>query len=199
MRELPGRRCGRRDGSMAYSEDSETVERVLSGEPEAFESLVRKYNRLGGAIAYAIVGDFHQAEDIVQEAFIKAFRALGTLRSPDRFKFWFAGLVRSRALDLLRERRAHRVVPVAELPEGGVRPGEPSPEEVQIREEASHRIREAVDELPETDRLVVVLKHMEGLSYKEIAEVLDTTVSAVESRLFRARQVLKKKLTAGRP
>jgi RNA polymerase sigma-70 factor (ECF subfamily) len=184
---------------MAFSEDSQTVERILAGDPEAFEILVRRYNRLGGAVAYAIVGDFHQAEDIVQEAFLKAFRALGTLRQPDRFKNWFVGLVRSRALDVLRERRAHRVVAVAEVPEDAGSAAQPSPEDVQVLEEGRRRIRETVDELEETDRLVVVLKHMEGLSYKEIAELLETTESAVESRLFRARQVLRKKLSAGRP
>lgn len=199
MRELPGRGCGQHDGSMAFSEDSETIERILSGEPEAFEALVRRYNRLGGAVACAIVGDYHQAEDIVQEAFLKAFRALGTLRQPDRFKSWFVGLVRSRAIDVLRERRAHRVVPVPEVPDDAAGAEGPSPEDVEVREETRRKIREAVDELPELDRLVVVLKHMEGLSYKEIAEIVDTTEGAVESRLFRARQVLKRKLSAKRP
>ena len=76
-----------------------------AGEPEAFEALVRKYNRVGGAIAYAIVGDFHLAEDVVQESFLRAFRSLSALREPDRFRFWFAELVRSRAIDALRRRR----------------------------------------------------------------------------------------------
>ena len=189
-----------------YSEDKDLVERILAAEPRAFEVLVRKYNRLGGAIAYSVVKDFHLAEDVVQESFLKAFRSLHGLREPEKFKYWFAGLVRSKAVDLLRQRRSHAV---AELPEcdvgrRGLRqdpsgaPAAPasSVEDEVVREESRARIREAIGDLPEEDRLVVVLKHMEGLSYKEIAELTETSVGAVESRLFRARQALRKKLGA---
>jgi RNA polymerase sigma-70 factor (ECF subfamily) len=190
-----------------YSEDKDLVERILAAEPRAFESLVRKYNRLGGAIAYSIVKDFHLAEDVVQESFLKAFRSLHGLREPEKFKYWFAGLVRSKAVDLLRQRRSRAA---AELPEcdvgrRGLRqdlagaaaaPAAASGEEELLREESRARILEAIGDLPEEDRLVVVLKHMEGLSYKEIAELTETSVGAVESRLFRARQALRKKLGA---
>ena len=178
-----------------FSEDREFVERILAGDMDAFESLVRKYNRMAGAMAFAIVGDFHLAEDVVQESFIKALRALPDLREPEKFRFWFAGLVRSRALDVLRQRRAH---PTQALPQDAsaesFHPEVLGPEDAEMREELRERILAAVADLPEEDRLVVVLKHMEGLSYKEIAELLGTTVSAVESRLFRARQLLSKQL-----
>ena len=200
-----------------YSEDKDLVERILAAEPRAFESLVRKYNRLGGAIAYSIVKDFHLAEDVVQESFLKAFRSLHGLREPEKFKYWFAGLVRSKAVDLLRQRRSRAA---AELPEDDVgrrglrqcdvgrrglrqdlagaaaAPAAASGEEELLREESRARILEAIGDLSEEDRLVVVLKHMEGLSYKEIAELTETSVGAVESRLFRARQALRKKLGA---
>jgi len=175
-----------------FSEDRETIERILAGEPEAFEYLVRKYNRMGGAIAFAIVGDFHKAEDVVQESFLKAFRSLRSIREQDKFKFWFAEIVRTRALDAVRQRDAH---PASQLPTDLPSDKEGSGAEAgENRRELGIKIREAIAELPEEDRLVVVLKHMEGLSYKEIAELAGTTVSAVESRLFRARQVLRKRL-----
>ena len=185
-------------GRQMLSEDREYVERILAGEPEAFEALVRKYNRVGGAIAFAIVGDFHLAEDVVQDAFIRAFRSLAALRDPDRFKFWFSELVRSRALDVLRQRRAHGT---EELPEEFSLDTSKtsSVEEEQMRKELRQRILRAIGELPEEDRLVVVLKHMEGLSYKEIADIMNTSVGAVESRLFRARHALRKKLPTGQP
>jgi RNA polymerase sigma-70 factor (ECF subfamily) len=189
-----------------FAEDREYVERVLAGETQVFENLVRKYNRLGGAIAYGIVKDFQLAEDIVQEAFLKAYRSLGSLRSPERFRLWFSGIVKKQAIDVLRQRKAYalsRQGPNAAAnagleraavhgSDGGTTSG--SPMDQLLREEQRQKILEAIAELPQDDRLVLVMKHMEGLSYKEIAETTGTSVSAVESRLFRARQALRKKL-----
>lgn len=174
------------------SEDRESIERVLAGESEAFEGLVRRYNRMAGSIAYAILKDFHLAEDAVQEAFLKAFASLPSLRDPAQFKFWFAELVRSKALDALRRKKsaASRI----ERREAAAPRAAESAEEEEIREETRARVRAAIEELPEADRLAVVLKHLEGMSYREIAELTGTTVSAVESRLFRARQALKRVL-----
>ena len=86
-----------------FYEDTENVERVLAGDVDAFENLVRKYNRLGGAVAYGILGDFQLAEDVVQESFMKVFRRLDQLRDPDRFRPWFCGIVRKQAIDALRK------------------------------------------------------------------------------------------------
>lgn len=185
------------------SSDRDYVEQVLAGDAEAFEHLVRKYNRLGGAIAYGVLGDFQLAEDVLQEAFLKAYRSLGSLRSPDRFRVWFTGIVKKRAIDVLRQRRASsrtvsldRAIDAADrqstLPLA--RSDSSCPVEKFLKEEQRQKVLEAVAGLPQEDRLVVVLKHMEGLSYKEIAEIAATSVSAVESRLFRARQVLRQKI-----
>ncbi len=182
------------------NEDREFVQQVLSGDHQTFNKLVQKYNRMAGAIAYGICGDFQGAEDIVQEAFLKAYRSLASLKDPRRFKFWFAGIVRTRSIDhIRRESRqrpywsitgaAGRIGIEAEATFGG----DPVPD-LFIREEFREKILEAIRALPEDDRLVVTLKHMEGLSYKEISEITGTTVSAVESRLFRARSTLRRKL-----
>lgn len=172
------------------------VARVLAGEPECFEALVRRFTRLGGAIAFGILGDYQLAEDVLQEAFFKAFRALSTLKDPGKFKVWFSGIVRSTALDEFRKQQARGL---KARPGGGLRDSEfealdSSPLDRQVEEEVRQKVLETIGQLPEDDRLVIVLKYMEGLSYKELAEVLGSTVSAVESRLFRARQVLKSKL-----
>lgn len=177
-------------------EDRELVEQVLSGEREAFSKLVRKYNRMAGAISYGICGDFNAADDIVQEAFLKAYRGLGALKDPGRFKLWFANIVRTKAIDFVRQRKSFWSIPSNSS--GAHFEGEPFNSEVAedlfMREEFRGKILEAIRGLPEEDRLVITLKHMEGLSYKEIAEVTETTESAVESRLFRARGALRKKL-----
>ncbi len=191
-------------------EDQETVAWVLAGEPERFESLVHKYTQLGGAIAFGILGDYQLSEDVVQEAFFKAFRSLPALKDPGKFKVWFSGIVRSTSLDQVRRRQSRGDLgarqnasqnvrqnvqkrgggPIANEPEA---PGSPLLE-VQVREERRVKVMETIRQLPADDRMVIVLKYMEGLSYKEVAEIVGSSVSAVESRLFRARQVLKSKL-----
>ena len=197
------------------AEDREYVERVLAGEPEVFEQLVRKYNRLGGAIAYGVLSDFHLAEDVVQDAFIRAFEALDSLKEPDRFRAWFAGIVKRRSIDVLRQRKNPRIR-AASLEAGGADAGEggslgstvssdsrrpeQSPDDSQldaaVHAERRRQVLECISGLDENDRIIVSLKHMDGLSYREIAELMETPVSAVESRLFRARRVLRKKLAA---
>ena len=180
------------------SEDRDYVERILAGDTNVLESLVRKYNRMAGAIAFGILGDFHEAEDVVQEAFLKAFRALHALRDPGKFRAWFAGLVRTKALDALRQRRHHPVASITPdvadtLTSAGFR--DPTrAEEDQFREESRQKIQDAIRDLPVEDRQVVVLKHMEGLSYREISDATGFTISSIESRLFRARQALRRKL-----
>jgi len=193
------------------AEDREYVERVLGGEPEIFEQLVRKYNRLGGAIAYGVLSDFHLAEDVVQDAFIRAFEALDRLKEPARFQVWFAGIVKRRAIDVLRQRKTPRMRAVS-LDAGTTGDGEglgtaissdsrrpeQSPDDSQLdaalHAERRRQVLECISGLDEEDRIAVSLKHMEGMSYKEIAEIMETSVSAVESRLFRARKVLRKQL-----
>jgi RNA polymerase sigma-70 factor (ECF subfamily) len=186
------------------AEDRDYIERVLSGETAAFDGLVRKYNRMAGAIAFGITGDFSAAEDIVQEAFFKAYRSLGDLRDQEKFKVWLAGIVRSRAIDFIRRRKTFWALPFSQAFPGGVEEEEaaasrsgfltPPVEELYAQEEIREKVLEAIRSLREEDRVVVSLKHMEGLSYREIAEITGTTVGAVESRLFRARHLLRKKL-----
>ena len=185
-------------------EDHEHVERVLAGEVDFFEPLVTKYNKMGGAIAFAVLGDFQQAEDAVQEAFLQAFRSLGSLREPSKFKSWFAGIVRRKALDMRRGRgnqlatydvKTLSELPTADLP--GVRSAAgKTAERKHLEREAHELVLRKIRELPEGERLVLVLKHMDGLSYSEIATVTKSSRSAVESRLFRARRALRAKLQA---
>ena len=189
------------------AQDREYVERVLSGETEVFERLVSKYNRLGGAIAYGVLRDFQLAEDVVQDAFLKAYRSLGTLRQPERFQVWFSGIVKKRAIDVLRQRRSfsQRALSLdsgkgsdSDEDAGSMDPSDDSEPlaEQFVRAEKRQKILEAIESLSESDRSVVVLKHMEALSYREIATLTGSTVAAVESRLFRARQILRRKLNA---
>ncbi len=202
------------------AEDREYVRRVLTGDREAFENLVRKYFRLGETIAFGIVGDFQLAEDVVQESFIKTFRSIEGLKDPGKFRVWFSGIVRKGAIDMLRHRKSSMLKTASldasnhesedsgnRLPAGSslgesisedARRADAESEEAVdrlVREEGRGKLLACISTLSEEDRTVIVMKHMEGLSYREIAEVTFSTVSAVESRLFRARQLLKRKLS----
>jgi RNA polymerase sigma-70 factor (ECF subfamily) len=180
--------------------DGELVERFRGGDPAAFDALVRRYVRLAGAIAYGILGDYEQAADAVQESFLKVHGALRELREPERFKGWLHGVVRSCALDAVRRRRrapgALSAVEGAEalLPATGAGPG------LGIeRAELEAGVLEAVRELPESYREVVLLKYLDERSYKEISETLGISIETIESRLFRARKILKEKLARFAP
>ena len=179
-----------------YSEDRELVHDVLSGEVEALTRLVKKYNSMAGAISFGICGDFQNADDFVQEAFLKAYYSLRNLKDPGKFKVWFAGIVRSKAIDFIRQRK--KFWSLSQDSSLGYSDFEAysteSVEDLLLREEFRGKLLDAIRSLPEEHRLIVTLKHMEGLSYKEISEIMGTTVSAVESRLFRARSTLRKKL-----
>ncbi|MBN1422499.1 MAG: RNA polymerase sigma factor [Planctomycetes bacterium] len=171
-------------------DDRELVSRTLRGDRAAFEGLVARYQGLAAAIARALAGN--EAEDLVQEAFLQAYASLADLRDGTRFRAWFTGIVRSKAIDWLRHRRASPEVPAG--PTGPEPETRESPSERIEREETVQRIWEALDTLPEAYREVVVLRHWGRLSYDEIARETGSTVPAVESRLFRARQALKKHL-----
>ena len=195
------------------NEDRELVRRVIvEDDRDAFGKLVKKYNRMAGAISYGICGDFQAAEDVVQEAFLKAYDSLSMLKDPARFKYWLAGIVRSKTIDYIRQRKNYWSLPSntasgSVFASGGgaasrgavsetdlaALSGE-SVEDLFVREEFRGKMLEAIRGLPEKYRLVITLKHMEGLSYKEIAEITETSVRALESRLFRAREALRKKL-----
>jgi RNA polymerase sigma-70 factor (ECF subfamily) len=174
--------------------DKELVLRFRRGETAAFDALVQRYVRLAGAVAYAVLGDFEAAADVVQEAFLKVHGALAELREPEKFKGWLHGIVRTTALDALRRQRRGRqsslegieghedLVPV---------PDDSGPAPRAERRELEERVVRAIAKLPESYREVVILKYLDERSYKEIAETLGITVETIESRLFRARKLLK--------
>lgn len=180
---------------MTGSEDRDLIERARAGDVEAFERLVRKYSRFGGAIAFGVVRDLDLAEDIVQEAFLRVYESLGTVRDPDRFRGWFASLVRRRAIDASRSRKAHAAIEdLPSEPAHKEEDGVSMAEEPVLRDERRKRVLDAIGALPDADRMVLVLKHMDGLSYKEIAEITGDSIASVESRLFRARRALRERL-----
>lgn len=177
------------------TEDQVLVERIQRGDESAFEELVRRYMNSGLGLAYALCGDWHVAEDIVQIAFLKAHRTLEQLKESAKFASWFHVIVRHAAMDHLRSLKGN--VSLDGLREGGFEvvgeEGSVLHVQAEAREEDTILIR-TLFEMRQDYREIIVLKHIDNLSYKQIADRLGMTVTGVGEKLSRVRQILKQKL-----
>jgi RNA polymerase sigma-70 factor (ECF subfamily) len=170
-------------------EDNDLVARTLEGDVRSYEELVRRYERLVGRVLYSYARREISVEDLVQETFLRAYDSLETFNPDYRFKTWLLAIANNLGVDTLRRRRET----VEFNPEihaslaGG-------PEAEAVEADRSRSIQEAVGALPEIYGVPLVLRYSEEMSYAEIAEVLDVTIPAVKSRLFRARNMLAGRL-----
>lgn len=173
---------------MPPDDDASVVRRVLDGDTEAFGLLVERYRTEFGRLAEAMIGDPDAAEDVLQEAFISAYRSLGRCRDPERFRAWACRIVANRCRDVLRRRPAVPI-DVVELPakESADAPAEDS--------ELADQLERAMTQLTAEQREVFVMKEVEGRSYEEMAELLDMKVDALRMRVMRAKTVLRKALS----
>lgn len=179
---------------MAEVTDAETVERILAGDADAFRLLVDRHGRTLHRLAYRITGSADDAEDVVQEAFIRAYRQLASWDGRAAVSTWLHRITVNCALDLLRSRQRR--------PEDSGReetlmshhePGSP-----QERHARGSEIREAVaramESLSTNERTAFVLRHFEGMSIDEIGRALGTKVNATKHTVFRAVQKLRQEL-----
>jgi RNA polymerase sigma-70 factor (ECF subfamily) len=183
-------------------EDREAVQRVQAGDTEAFEPLVEKYKRKVFRLAYQVLRDQEEALDVAQEAFVKAFRALAAFKGDSAFYTWLFRITMNVALD----RKRQRATRVKSMGTGDVPPEEwertavstdPDPEDVATGVERRERIRKGLDSLSEHHRAIIILSDIEGLQYREIAEVLGIPMGTVMSRLHHARKRLREVLGPG--
>ncbi len=178
----------------------ELVERTLQGELGAFDELVGMYEKRVYNLALRLTRTSADAEDAAQEAFLRAFRGLKSFRRGASFFTWLYRIAANCAITGVRSRARRAKVETALVsPQEGANPDPPdreaeTPPEAAAREERVNLVREAVASLSPEHRTVVVLRDMEGLSYEEIAGVLGDTLSAVKSRLHRAREALAGRL-----
>ena len=154
-----------------------------------FEARLRESGTLAFRVAYGVLRDRADAEDVAQEAFVKAFRSFSQLRDRDRFRAWLVRTTWRLAIDRRRGERRR------ETREQAVEPsGEPSVEQLAIARQRAQHLWAAIDGLPEKLRLVVVLSGIEGHDTREVAALLDIPEGTVRSRMFLARQALAEKL-----
>jgi RNA polymerase sigma-70 factor, ECF subfamily len=180
--------------------DQQLVERVQAGDKSAFDLLVRKYQHRVLKLVSRFVSDAAEAEDVAQEAFIKAYRALASFRGDSAFYTWLYRIAINTAKNALVSNRRRPVDFDLDLqdPEqydrhARLKEGD-TPEGVLLTEEIRNVVEKAMEQLPEDLRTAIVLRELEGLSYEEIAEAMDCPVGTVRSRIFRAREAIDKKL-----
>ncbi len=178
------------------ADDRELVERCRAGDLSAFELLVEKYRQRVWRLAYQILRDREEAWDVAQEAFVRAYQSLPNFRGQSAFYTWVFRIVVNLATDRQRQRgaraRAFGGEPVPEE-EWARRVPDPSagPEQAAVRVEERELIRRALDSLPPNHRTIIMLSDIEGLTYREIAEVLRIPLGTVMSRLHNARKRLR--------
>jgi len=180
--------------------DQQLVERVQAGDKAAFDLLVRKYQHRVLKLVSRFVSDAAEAEDVAQEAFLKAYRALASFRGDSAFYTWLYRIAINTAKNALVSNRRRPVDFDLDLqdPEqydrhARLKEGD-TPEGVLLTEEIRSVVEKAMEQLPEDLRTAIVLRELEGLSYEEIAEAMDCPVGTVRSRIFRAREAIDKKL-----
>jgi len=181
-------------------EDRQLVEQTLSGSQDAFAALVQKYHGAVYGFAVHLVGRYGEAEDRAQEAFIEAYKNLGRLRHPERFVAWLRGITYRTCMDWLRKEQK-RVGSLASDPSRtpledivDTVPTPPSFGADPGRRETSEAVMRAIRRLPEQYQLPVMLRHLQELSYEEIANFMGVSVGTVRGALYRANQLLRTEL-----
>ena len=176
--------------------DLELVRRVQRGDSAAFDLLVRKYQHRVAALVGRYVRDWSECQDVAQETFIRAYRAIGNFRGDAQFYTWLHRIAVNTAKNHLV---AHnRRPPTDDIDAGdaeqydlGIRLRDTdTPEREAMREELERTVMKAVDGLPEELRVAITLREVDGLSYEEIAQKMDCPIGTVRSRIFRAREAI---------
>jgi RNA polymerase sigma-70 factor (ECF subfamily) len=183
--------------------ESDLVSRAAAGDGAAFEVLMRRYNQLLFRTARSILKGDADAEDAVQEAYLRAWRALGSFRSESRLSTWLVRIVTNEALGRLR-RTSAQVIPLEAAmtsPDSGTQAAltdapDRGPEQSALRAEVRKIVETRIDLLPEVYRTVFMLRAVEEMSVEDVAQALDIPEATVRTRFFRARGLLREGLAS---
>ncbi len=181
--------------------EADLIREAQAGSRTAFDALVRQYDQAVLRLALHLTGSEQDAEDIHQEAFLKAYRYLGNFRFECSFYTWIYRIVTNLCLDLLRRRKSRREDQAVMLDSSGEeidlltnvtdQRASANPDRELSRKILAERIREALDKLTPRERMVFELKHYQGLKLRTIGEILNTTEETAKNTLFRATRKLR--------
>ncbi len=180
--------------------DAELVKRVQAGDTAAFDILVQKYQHKVVNLVGRFVSDQAECYDITQDAFIKAYRAIGKFRGDSQFYTWLYRIAANTAKNYLASRARKSPSYSVDVDDAEHFEGESglkeyaTPENLLLTEEIKNTVFQAIEALPGDLKSAITLREIEGLSYEEIAEVMDCPIGTVRSRIFRARDVIDKEL-----
>ncbi len=185
---------------MTTDDDQQLVKRVQNGDKRAFDLLVLKYQHRILGLVVRFVHDPHEAQDVTQEAFIKAYRALANFRGDSAFYTWLYRIAINTAKNYLVARNRRPPSSDVDSNDAEFYDGEhglkdmASPERLMLRDEIDDTVQRSIKQLPEDLRRALTLREFEGLSYEDIANVMQCPVGTVRSRIFRAREAVDKAL-----
>ena len=181
--------------------DQQLVERAQRGEKQAFELLVSKYQRKLARLLSRFIRDSTEVEDVTQEAFIKAYRALPTFRGDSAFYTWLyrIGINTAKNYLVAMGRRAPTTTDIDSEEAEGFENGDQlrelnTPENEMMSRQVAETVNQTLGELPEELRTAITLREIEGLSYEDIANIMNCPIGTVRSRIFRAREAIAAKL-----
>lgn len=186
-------------------EEKALIERCKRGDLAAFNELVKKYEKQVYNFAYRLTGNYDDANDVAQDAFLRVFNAIGSFRGDASFSTWLFRITTNVFLDERKRARAHphsSLDEYMELDESSVarqiEDPSPTPDALMEERERAQVLQQTINSLPEYQRAMVTLYHSQQKSYEEIAEIMELPIGTVKSRLNRARLSMKEKLSSVR-
>jgi len=184
--------------SRFHEDDESLIKRFVSNDESAFEELFRRYEQKIFNLVYRYIGSYPETEELTQDVFVKVYKSAQTFKGKSKFSTWIYRIAVNTCLNYKKKKRLvmesldrSGTQPVKEL----IAPNSTTPEELFERARKMLIIQQAIDSLPPNQKIAFILSKYEGFSYAEISEIINTSISAVESLLFRAKQQLKKELT----
>jgi RNA polymerase sigma-70 factor (ECF subfamily) len=180
------------------AEDVRLMQLVAGGDTTAFEQLIERHQTLIAGTVARMLGSNSEVEDIAQQVFIRVWKSAGRYVARAKFTTWLLKITRNLVFNEMRRAKRHPHLPVQMEPEADEMPlkdeATATPDATLLQAELEQAIEKAIALLPETQRMALILRRYEELSYEEIADILDLSVPAVKSLLFRARTELRERL-----
>ena len=178
--------------------DEELVAQSMRGDTESFDQLIVRWERPIYALAYRVIGREEEARDVVQETFLRAYRGIGNFRGQAKFSSWIYRIALNLCRDWIRKERRTPISPVPEGVDLAEMAAERGPaesiEELVARHDLSRVVAKAMEQLPEEQRTAIILKEYHGLTFQEIADLLDCPLSTVKTRLYQGLSVVRRQL-----